>query len=195
MAYGQNLYGQNLYGPNMYGTYGAPIPNYNANNSIDQLYNSYKQMQSQMQSNVQPTVNPSMGQRGIFIQISDYKEVENYPVPTDGTPTLFFDFVHYVFYSKKFANGQCSIQSFVFSPMNGNGTSSSDTDNKVEENKQNDNAETQDSNINPDKETLNIILEKIDETNKKVASLDRKVNKLQSKSKTIKAEENVNELD
>jgi outer membrane murein-binding lipoprotein Lpp len=190
-------YGQNLYGPNMYGTYGAPIPNYNVNNSVDQLYNTYKQMQSQMQANTQPTVNvnPSMGQRGIFIQISDYKEVENYHVPTDGTPTLFFDFVHYVFYSKKFANGQCSIQSFVFSPMNGNGTNGTESDVKNTENKQTDNEETQNTNVNSTDETLNIILEKLDETNKKVASLDRKVNKLQSKSKTTKVEEDIDELD
>ena len=87
--------------------------------NIDNLYAAYKQMQAQMQQgNNQPVMNvtPAMGQRGTWQQVKEYKEVENCPVPTDGTPTLFFDFEHGVFYSKKFANGQCCIQDFYFGP-------------------------------------------------------------------------------
>ena len=107
--------------PNLYGTYGAPMP-YGQNANIDDIYNQYKQMQQQMQQPMQSNANPAMGQRGTFIEIKSYSEVENYPVPTNGIPVLFFDFANYVFYSKKFVNGQCSIQDFYFGPMNGKNT-------------------------------------------------------------------------
>lgn len=90
------------------------------NGSVDQLYAQYKQMEAQLAQQQQfDFSNPAMSQRGLFMQVKDYKEVDNYPVPTDGTPTLFFDFANMVFYSKKFANGQSCIQGFVFAPMNG----------------------------------------------------------------------------
>lgn len=75
-------------------------------------------MPPQQQPQMQPQQNLSMGQRGSWSSIGDFKEVENAPVPFNGTPILFFDFQHGVFYSKKFVNGQCSIQPFGFAPLN-----------------------------------------------------------------------------
>lgn len=79
------------------------------------VYNAFQQQQ-QMQS---PIVNrPSTS--GIYDRVSNYQEVENYPAPTDGNAVLLFNFENGVFYSKKFINGQSTIQTFTFMPLNTN---------------------------------------------------------------------------
>lgn len=103
------------------------------NTNIDQLYAQYKQteqqlmqLQEQMRTQAPPIYLPSqvpvqapaMGQRGSFMQVHDFKEVENTPVPTNGTPVLFFNFEQGLFWSKKCINGQCCIQDFCFAPLN-----------------------------------------------------------------------------
>lgn len=132
--------------------------------NIDNLYAQYKNMQAQM--NVQPSVNvnPAMGQRGTWVQIHEYKEVENSPVPTDGTPMLFFDYEHGVFYSKKFANGQCCIQDFYFGPTNGSNNS----------NKEEAMPEPQvNSDMNP---LFSALFDKLDELSKQIGALAKKPN-------------------
>lgn len=102
-----------------------------------QLQQEYSNLMQQYQTiyNTQfpnPNINNiqtnNMGQQssspcvsGSYTKVSGYSEVENAPTPTDGTATLFFDFEHGVFWSKKFANGQHTIQSFAFRPLNQNG--------------------------------------------------------------------------
>jgi hypothetical protein len=162
--------------PNPYGVYGAPMPNYNpnVNASIDNMYAAYKQSQAQMMGNNQPSmnVNPSMGQRGVWIQVHDYKEVENYPVPADGTPTLFFDFEHGMFYSKKFVNGQCCVQDFYFGSTAGN----------VKQQKEEPTVEMPSMDANANNEIINSVLERMDEFGTQLKALDATVKKL-SKAK------------
>lgn len=164
---------------NYYNPWGMPTPGIPNNNNanIDNLYAAYKQMQMQMQNPVsQPSmnVNPAMGQRGTWQQVKEYKDVENCPVPTDGTPTLFFDFDHGVFYSKKFVNGQCCIQDFYFGPTGSNGTA------KDESPLLND-LPVQNNNTEP---LLTALLEKFNDLEKKVNSMNVKLSN-QTKSKSV----------
>lgn len=76
------------------------------------VYNAFQQQN--MQSPIQNKPSTS----GIYDQVSSYQEVENYPTPTDGTAVLLFNFGNGVFYSKKFVNGQSTIQPFTFMPLN-----------------------------------------------------------------------------
>lgn len=164
---------------NPFGLFGGQLPNVN----IDNLYAQYKQAQAQMQAqmnnmNAQPSVNinPAMGQRGTWLQVRDYKEVENYPVPTDGTPTLFFDFEHGMFYSKKFANGQCCIQDFYFGPTSG----MSEKEQAIPE----PSIESQSLGMNFDPSIFNVMFEKMDDIAKSVSALSKKI----GKSKTSEGE-------
>ena len=166
--------------PNYFGTYGAPMPiGFVPGAAVDQLYNSYKQAldtlmnyqrgsqipPQQQQPQPQSQGNNAMGQRGTFIQVSGYKDVDNYPVPLDGTPTLFFDYEHMVFWSKKFVNGQTCVQSFVFGPVNSNGVQ---RESKPEaEEKEAPKAETQD-------DTLSLILEKLGDFSNRLEALESK---------------------
>lgn len=88
----------------------------------DQIYQNYQQMLQNSPLNPQSQPNPAMNNRGDYIRISDYKEVETYPCRADGVATLFFNFETMTFYSKKILNGKAAIQSFVFSPMNMTGS-------------------------------------------------------------------------
>lgn len=133
--------------------------------NIDNLYAQYKNMQAQMNAQPSVNVNPAMGQRGIWVQIREYKEVENSPVPTDGTPMLFFDYEHGVFYSKKFANGQCCIQDFYFGPTNGSSNS-----NKEEEAMP---APQVNSDMNP---LFSALFDKLDELSKQIGALSKRAN-------------------
>ena len=160
-----------MYNPwNPYGVPPAPAPMANPNANIDNLYNTYKQMQSQMmgmQQQQQPpmNVNPAMGQRGTWMQVHEYKEVESYPVPTDGTPSLFFDFDHGMFYSKKFANGQCCIQDFYFGPTNGSGGATTPEPTSIDQ------APEAASTLEP---FMTAVLDKLEEMNKRLSVLGAK---------------------
>ena len=131
------------------------------------FYNNYKQMQAQMMGMQQPpmNVNPAMGQRGTWLQVHEYKEVESYPVPTDGTPTLFFDFDHGMFYSKKFANGQCCIQDFYFGPTNGSGGAATPEPSSIDQ------APETAATLEP---FMTAMLDKLEEMNKRLSVLGAK---------------------
>ena len=122
------------YGLNNYGYNYNPIPM----KTPQQLQQEYSNLMQQYQNiynsqytpanvnNMQMQPNTNLGNtspsiQGAYTKVSGYSEVENAPTPTDGTATLFFDFEHGVFWSKKFANGQHTIQSFTFRPLNQNG--------------------------------------------------------------------------
>lgn len=83
--------------------------------------NPYAQMPGQMaapQSQVNNPVGNSVSTQGDYKIVSKYEEVANTPTRLDGTASLFFDFDHMIFWSKKFVNGQHSIQAYGFSPIN-----------------------------------------------------------------------------
>lgn len=123
----------------------------------EQVYNDYMQMQKS---------NPAINSRGVFVEVKDFKEVEMYPVSTDGTPTLFFNFDQMIFWSKKFVNGKNAIQTFYFAPLNG-----------VQEATETP-SETPDTPTEP-KNTdgvLEAVLDKLEKLGKDVSSLKKKVN-------------------
>lgn len=143
---------------------------------VDQLYQQYKNILNSLQNNMCPqpnqqrqqnaqSANPAMGQRGMFIQVNDYKDVENYPVSPDGTPTLFFDYQHGFFWSKKLLNGQTVVQDFVFAPRSGM-TQSETADTSLD-----------DLPVDEDKAQgvdMNAILEQLEILSKKVDALSSK---------------------
>lgn len=93
-------------------------------NLLQQYQGMYNNLNGINNQNNIPNSTPSVNvpsTNGTYTKVSSYNEVENYPTPTDGTATLFFDFEHGVFWSKKFSNGQHIIQSFAFRPLNQNG--------------------------------------------------------------------------
>lgn len=95
---------------------------------IGMLQNQYAPMyNSFQQQNMQSPIQNKPSTSGIYDQVSSYQDVENYPTPTDGTAVLLFNFGNGVFYSKKFVNGQSTIQPFTFMPLNSNGTDDSTT--------------------------------------------------------------------
>lgn len=164
-----------------------------ADDNIDQIYNTYKQQQLQRQQrqqqmfannslynngyiNTPPSNNP-IGQQGIFKQVREYKEVENASVAADGTPTLFFDFQHGIFYSKKYVEGRCTIQPYSFAPIN----------NTPDNEPISTNSESEASAMPTVSEvTLSAILSKLDELTQRIEKLEPK--KLIRKDK----EDNVN---
>lgn len=102
---------------NPYAPYGMPQkPPEQMQQEINQLMGQYQNMFGQAG---QPTSKPqAVGERGEFVKVSSFEEVEEYPTRLDGTATLFFDFKNRVFWSKKFSNGGHSIQAFKFEPVN-----------------------------------------------------------------------------
>lgn len=100
-------------------------------NLMQQYQNLYGANNQQNQSlNISSNI-PSTN--GTYTKVSSYNEVENFPTSTDGTATLFFDFEHGVFWSKKFVNGQHTIQAFTFRPLNQNADAQKTETNIVKE--------------------------------------------------------------
>lgn len=142
----------------------------------DQIYQNYQQMlqNNPLNPNVQP--NPAMNNRGDYIRITDYKEVETYPCRADGVATLFFNFENMTFYSKKILNGKAAIQSFVFSPMNMTGT-----DIPQEEQKQA--VEPVEVESKPD--ALNMILAKMEQMEKTIKTQGRSIATLKKNAQPV----------
>lgn len=88
-------------------------------NNIDQLYQQYQQLQQNNPYNPNTQPNNAVNNRGDYITVRDYQQVETTPARTDGVATLFFDFDNKIFYSKKLLNGKPSIQTFTFDFLNG----------------------------------------------------------------------------
>lgn len=128
------------------------------------VYNAYQQQQ--MQS---PIMNkPSTS--GIYDKISSYQDVENYPTPTDGTAVLLFNYESGVFYSKKFVNGQSTIQTFTFMPLNSNSVE----DVKIEPKQSDSDKNTPDY--------INTLLDRIEALERKI-SKPRAIKKTESEAK------------
>lgn len=134
----------------------------------DQIYQNYQQMLQNNPFNPQSQPNPAMNNRGDYIRISDYKEVETYPCRADGVATLFFNFETMTFYSKKILNGKAAIQSFVFSPMNMTGTDMPQEELKA--------VEPTEVESKPD--ALNMILSKIEQMDKTIKNQGRAITTL-----------------
>lgn len=140
---------------------------------IDRMYAQYKQTQQmlaqqqmQFQQMQAPQFapqqgNPAMGQRGMFVQVHDYSEVVQTPVPISGTPMLFFCFEQGIFWSKKIVDGQPRIQPFTFNPLSNAQEQKQPTE--MPETKEND--EPINSNI------LSVLLDKIEALETTVANL------------------------
>ena len=105
------------YNPNFYAR------NYNQEinalqNQIDKLRGLNNQIQSPIASQPQPPAN-GITQIGTYVVVKTVQDMENYPVPVDGTPVNVFVDNMGVFYSKKMSNGVVSCQPFSFAPLNG----------------------------------------------------------------------------
>lgn len=104
------------YNPNFYAR------NYNQEinalqNQIDQLRGLNNQIQSPIANQPQPPAN-GITQIGTYVVVKTVQDMENYPVPVDGTPVNVFVDNMGVFYSKKMSNGVVSCQPFSFAPLN-----------------------------------------------------------------------------
>lgn len=82
------------------------------------MYNRVAPNQGQPQANQASQVASSPLAGGEYKYITKPEDVETYPTRVDGTATLLIDFDNGVFWSKKFENGQHSIQTYKFFPMN-----------------------------------------------------------------------------
>ena len=73
-----------------------------------QIYHSFNKIHTKITLLIPKSMNISSNipcTNGTYTKVTSYNDVENTPTPTDGTATLFFDFEHGVFWSKKFVNG------------------------------------------------------------------------------------------
>lgn len=157
-----------------YNPYGYnPYPQQDLGSLIEQAQKLY--VQSPYNPQVQP--NSAMNNRGDYIRINDYKDVENYPARTDGVATLLFDFANNIFYSKKLLNGKPSIQTFSFNILNNIGE---------EQNEQPQNEEPKEE-TQPDK--MQIVIDYIEKMNKKITTLTKEVNKIKKEQKAVNSNE------
>lgn len=139
-------------------------------NNIDQLYQQYQQLQQNNPYNPNTQPNNAVNNRGDYITVKDYQQVETTPARTDGVATLFFDFDNKIFYSKKLLNGKPSIQTFTFDFLNG----SSPNDTKPMEPES---ANTEDS-VQPNyNEVLTELINRFDKMERKIKKIEKQ-NKL-----------------
>lgn len=141
----------------------------NSMQTPDQIYQNYQQMMQNNPFNPQSQPNAAMNNRGDYIRIKDYSEVETYPCRADGVATLFFNFENMTFYSKKILNGKVAIQPFAFSPMNMTGVDVSN-----EESKAVDPAEVEPAKPNP----LDMILNKMEQMEKTIKNQGKTISAL-----------------
>lgn len=80
---------------------------------LDQLKNG----QQVAQPNYQQQSN-SYNETGIYVYVSNYSEVINYPVSIDGKATLFICLQNEICWVKKMINGVPSIQTFSLKALN-----------------------------------------------------------------------------
>lgn len=147
----------------------------NTMQSPDQIYQTYQQMMQSNPFNPQSQPNAAMNNRGDYIRIKDYSEVETYPCRADGVATLFFNFENMTFYSKKILNGKVAIQPFAFSPMNMTGV-----DVNAEEAKAADATEAE--SIKPS--ALDMILTKMEQMEKTIKSQGKTISTLKKNSQS-----------
>lgn len=160
--------------------YGMPTPY--AQQDLGALIAKAQQLQAQNPYMPQLQPNAAMNNRGDYMRITDYKEVETAPARTDGIASLYFDFSNNLFYSKKLVNGKPSIQTFSFSVVNAVGDQPQTVapTEHVAENEQN--------NSEPKPDKLNIILDYIEKLDKKVNGVVKEVNKIK-KTKAVNTNE------
>lgn len=177
----------NYYNPTMPGYPVAKTPQQMQQELTAILQNQYMPAYNalQQQQNIQSPIMNQPCTSGVYDKVTNIQDVENYPTPTNGTAVLLFNYDTGVFYSKKFVNGQNTIQPFKFIPLN---TSQEDTSVIKEIDKP-----TSEPVVNVVREE-NSILEKLVA---RVDAIDKKVNALRIKSVTRKdliEKEKVDEL-
>ena len=138
---------------------------------VEQSLNQYQNLYNRNQ-NLQNMNNKRFN--GMYVDSE--QEVLNAQVPADGTPMLFVG--NGVMWSKKFVNGQPYISTFSFAPINNVGEPK--------------NAQSKEDNI-PDEtkdNSLNQILDKLNELNNRINNMEGRLNeysstvKIDKKSKT-----------
>lgn len=158
-----------------YNPYGYnPYPQQDLGALIEQAQKMY----SQNPYNPQMQPNSAMNNRGDYVRINDYKEVENAPARTDGVATLYFDFANNVFYSKKLSNGKTSIQPFSFSVLNGVG------EEQAEPQKAEEVAEAQ-----PQPDKIDLLIDYVGKVEKKLNTVIKDVNKIKKEKKAVNKDE------
>lgn len=104
----------NPYYPNYFGGAGS-------GKSLEQLMQENQMLQSQMSGYAPPQAVqqpiPMMQRRGEYVNVKSVDEMHSAATRLDGTPTLFIDEEHGVFWSKKYVNGSHSVQAFSFAPL------------------------------------------------------------------------------
>lgn len=89
----------------------------NVNQSLNQLQNLLGQYQNMQQSNYR-NQQVAMSNQGRWLYVNDYNDVLTYPTPQDGSAYLFVNLDKGLLWSKKFVDGQNSIQAFSIQPFN-----------------------------------------------------------------------------
>ena len=107
---------------NTYPYYSVKSPQQMQQELTSILQNQYAPAYNMLQQNIQSPIPNQPSTSGIYDKVSTYQDVENYPTPTNGTAVLLFNYDDGVFYSKKFVNGQSTIQPFKFLPLNSSNT-------------------------------------------------------------------------
>lgn len=159
--------------PYLYPTYGNKTP--------DQLAQELQQMIAN-NPYAQPSApnNPAMDNRGDYMEVKDPKVVETYPARIDGKATLFFDFEHWTFCSKKLINGKPSLQWFCFQPLNNSAEAVTNPD---PQNTAEDTQMVQDE--SSDGNALSMILDKLEKTDKRLAKLSKEVAAVKKNQKAV----------
>lgn len=147
--------------------------------SPDQLAQELQQMLAN-NPYAQPSNNPAMDNRGDYMEIKDPKMVETYPARIDGKATLFFDFDHWTFCSKKLINGKPSLQWFCFQPLN----NSADTPTEPEVQPVSEELQTAQNTL-AEGSALDIILEKLEKNDKRLARLTKEINMIKKNQKAV----------
>ena len=107
------------------------------NSLLTNYQNVYRNMQPMAAVPSQtPNVN-AVSNAGDYRLVNKYDEVINTPTRLDGTASLFFDFDNMVFWSKKFVNGQHTIQAYKFMPINNSPEQTDTVENKSDDSKSN----------------------------------------------------------
>lgn len=145
---------------------------------LNALIAQAQKLQSQSPYNPSSQPNQSMNNRGDYVVIKDYKEVETTPARMDGIATLFFDWTNMVFYSKKLLNGKAVVQNFNFSIANAM------TDSEVTPQESGENAPVAQNN-----DKIDILLDYVEKLENKLNTAVKDINKLKKSNKAVEGNE------
>lgn len=158
------------------GIYGGLNPY--AQPDLNALIAQAQKLQSQNPYNPANQPNQAMTNRGDYVVIKDYKEVETTPARADGIATLFFDYANMIFYSKKLLNGKAVVQNFNFSIPN------AIQDGETTPQGNGENAPTE-----PKNDKIDILLDYVEKIENRLNSAVKEINKLKKSNKVVEGNE------